>query len=272
MKPGRHSNFLCGRRWCGPTAKLQRMQQAEPPPWAASGPAVGRAGVGRAAGGDRRVVQAGGPGDLGRHAVLRGICASNARGRKADRGGWARSRLPGIPRRDVRARRRPRDGGAPAAGGMGRPDAGACSNRPGGDAQRRRARADHPGGDVSGPAAVQERHHRGASVCGLPQSGHGWIARCHLCRQNGAVLRGRGLRAVRGARGVLQIAGNPGPDRRHPGGRPPRPAGHVRAPCRDGRVGRGGAGAAGRRFAVRRLPTPTRPRSCSSPRRCSAIT
>jgi hypothetical protein len=62
---------------------------------AASGSvAMGRAGVGRAAGGDRRVVQAGGPGHLGRHAVLRGICASHARGWKADRGGWARPNYP----------------------------------------------------------------------------------------------------------------------------------------------------------------------------------
>jgi hypothetical protein len=38
MKLGRHSNFPCGRRSCGPTAKLQRVQRAEPPPWAASGP------------------------------------------------------------------------------------------------------------------------------------------------------------------------------------------------------------------------------------------
>ena len=46
-------------------------QQAEPLP----GPrriiaAVGRAGVGRSAGGDRHVVQAGGPGDLGGHAAF----------------------------------------------------------------------------------------------------------------------------------------------------------------------------------------------------------
>ena len=38
---------------------------------------------------------------------------------------------------------------------MGRPDAGACSNRPCGDAQCRWARADHPRGYVSGPAAVR---------------------------------------------------------------------------------------------------------------------
>jgi len=42
---------------------------------------------------------------------------------------------------------------------------------------------------------------------GLPQSGNGWIAHCHLRRQNRAVLRGRCLRPLRGARGVLQIAG-----------------------------------------------------------------
>ena len=48
--------------------------------------AMGRAGVGRAAGGGRRVVQADRPGHLGRHAALRGICASHARDRKADRG------------------------------------------------------------------------------------------------------------------------------------------------------------------------------------------
>jgi len=72
------------------------------------------------------VVQAGGPGHLGRHAVLREICASRARGRKADRGGRARSGLPGLPGHDVRVRRRPRHGGAPAAGGVGRHHSG-CS-------------------------------------------------------------------------------------------------------------------------------------------------
>jgi hypothetical protein len=50
---------------------------------------------------------------------------------------------------------------------------------------------------------------------------------------------------------ALQIAGNPGPNRRHCSGRLPRPARHVRAPCRNGRVRRGGAGAAGRRFPTR---------------------
>jgi hypothetical protein len=161
---------------------------------------VGRAGVGGAAGGDRRVVQPGGPGHLGRHAALRRICVSHARGRKADRDGWARSGLPGLAGRDVHVRGRPRDGGAPAAGGVGRPDAGACSDRPGDDAQRPWARADHSRGDVSGPAAVQERPHRRASLCGLPQSGNGWIARCHLRRQSGAVLRGRYLHPVRRSR------------------------------------------------------------------------
>ena len=212
---------------------------------------MGRAGVGRAAGDDRRVVQAGGPGHLGRHAVLCGIRASNARGWKADRGRWARSRLPGIPRPDVRARRRSQYGGAFAAGGMGRPDAGARSNRPCGDAQCRWTGADHPRGCVSGPAAASERPHRRPSVRGLPQSGNGRIARCQLRRQSGAVLRGRRLHPVRGARGVFQIAGNPGPNRRHRGGRLPRPARHVRAPRRDGLVRRGGAGAAGRGFPVR---------------------
>lgn len=75
--------------------------------------------------------------------------------------------------------------------------AGACSSRPGGDAQRRWARANHPRGDVSGPAVVYERPHRRASLCVLPQSGNGWIARCHLRRQRGAVPRGRRLRPVR---------------------------------------------------------------------------
>src|SRR5256884_3903313 len=42
MKLGRHSNFPCGRRSCGPTAKLQRVQRAEPPPWAASAQAATR--------------------------------------------------------------------------------------------------------------------------------------------------------------------------------------------------------------------------------------
>ena len=233
---------------------------------------MGHAGVGRAAGGDRRVVQAGGPGYLGRHAVLRGISAPHARGRKADRGGWARSGLPNVPGRDVRVRRRPRDSGAPAAGGVGRPDAGACSNRPGGDAQRRWARADHRRSDVSRPAAIQERPHRRPFLCGLLQSGNGWIARCHLRRQSGAVLRGRCLRAVRGTRGVLQIAGSPGPNRCRSGGRPPRSARHVRAPCRICRVRRGGAGDPRRRFPVRGFRTPTKPRPCSSPRHCSAIT
>jgi len=51
-------------------------------------------GVGRAGGGDRRVVQAGGPGHLGRHDLLRGICTWHTRGRKADRGG---GRDPGYP-------------------------------------------------------------------------------------------------------------------------------------------------------------------------------
>ena len=231
-----------------------------------------RAGVGRAAGGDRRVVQAGGPDRLGRHAILRGICASHARGRKADRGGWARSRLSGVPGCDVRVRRRLRDGGAPAAGGMGGADAGACSNRSGGDAQRRRARADHPRGNVSGPAVVQECPHRRTSLCGVPQSGGGRIAHCHLCRQSRAVLRGRDLHPVCGARGVLQIAGNPGPNRHRAGWRPPRLARHRRARCRDCRVRHGGAGAAGRRFANSELPTPTGLRPCSSPRHCSAIT
>src|SRR4029077_19989269 len=58
--------------------------------------AMGRAGVGRAAGGGRRVVQAGCPGYLGRHAALRGICASYARDRKANRGGVARSGYPAL--------------------------------------------------------------------------------------------------------------------------------------------------------------------------------
>jgi len=157
-------------------------------------------------------------------------------------------------------------------GGVGRPDAGACSNRPGGDAQRRWARADHPGDDVSGPAAVQERPHRRASLCGVAQSGNGWIARCHLRRQNGAVLRGRCLRPVRGARGVLQIAGSPGPNRRRPSGRPPRPARHDRARCRDCRVRRCGAGAPRHRFPVRGFQLRSSLGRVRSPRHCSAIT
>src|SRR5439155_9386222 len=51
-----------------------------------------------------------------------------------------------------------------------------------------------------------------------------WIAGCHLRRQSGAVLRGRRRHPVCGLCGVLQIAGSPGPYRRRPGGRPPRPA------------------------------------------------
>ena len=61
-----------------------------------------------------------------------------------------------------------------AAGGVGRSGAGACSNRPGGDTQRRWARANRPGGDVPGPAAVQERPHRRAFLCGLPRSSR-WL-------------------------------------------------------------------------------------------------
>jgi len=66
----------------------------------------------------------------------------------------------------------------------------------------------------------------------------------HLCRQGGAVLRGRGLRPVRGACGVLQIAGNPVPIAAS-WWAPASPARHVRAPLRDSLVCRGGAGAAG---------------------------
>ncbi len=84
--------------------------------------AMGRTGVGRAAGDNCRVVQAPCPGHLGRHAVLRGICAAHARGRKADRSGRTRSGLPGIPGRDICVRRRSRDSGARAAGGVGHPD------------------------------------------------------------------------------------------------------------------------------------------------------
>ena len=212
---------------------------------------TGCAGVDRAAGGDRRVVQAGGPDYLGRHAALFRICASHARGRKADRGGWARSGLPRVPSRDVGARRRPKDGGAPAAGGVGHSDDCACSNRAHDDAQRRGPRANHPRGDVSRPTAVQARPHRRPFLCGPPQPSNGWIARCHLRRQSRAVLRGRCLRPVRGARGVFQIAGSPGPNRRRAGGRLARPARHARARCRDCCARRNGTSDPRCRFPVR---------------------
>ena len=83
---------------------------------------------------------------------------------------------------------------------------------------------------------------------------------------------GRSLHPVRRARSVLQIAGYAGPDRRRPDGCQPCAAGHVHAPCRDCRVRRGGAGAPRPPVHGSRLPIPTRPRSCSSPRHCSAIT
>jgi len=95
------------------TAKLQRVYGRNAPLAASVPVAMVRAGVGRTPGGDRRVVQAGDPGHLGRHAVLSGISRRTSR-RKADRGG---GRIPGYPAflADVRVRRRPRDGGAPCS-------------------------------------------------------------------------------------------------------------------------------------------------------------
>ena len=164
-------------------------------------------------------------------------------------------------------RRRPRNGGSPAAGGVGGPDAGACKNRPGGRRATPVGRADDPRGDVSGPAAVQERPHRrrrsfavflDLAMAGplVADSRFGKTARCRAV----AAPSLRGARARASERRESWSESSP------PGGHPLRPAPDTlraprrASPCPSRRRWRSSPPVPGSGLRLRRSPRSCRPR------------